>query len=380
MIKLTLDQIVNAVLYEGYILYPYRASSKKNRRERFTFGRVYPKDYSESQQSAEPFLNQTECLVRSTGERPVLEVTVRFLHPMWREVGYISSDAPFRVVPELSVAGKLYQTWQEATEREVAVSLGPLKSSPSQRTKAPFSFPALRKLEHISVESSLAGKAIQRRQEAVEGTVEIEAEPLGADVFKITVRVLNRTPLCSAHCNDQDAVIMRTFTSTHTILRASGGQFISMMDTPPHLEELAAKCKNIGTWPVLVEDERPAERGAMLSSPIILDDYPQAAPESAGSFFDGTGIDQMLAVRMLTMTEAEKLEMRQVDECARRTLERTEAMETGNLLRRHGTMRETCFPANNGRELAEIGSSRFQGPGGRPYTVNVAGRPSRLTE
>jgi len=37
-----LEQIVNAVLYEGYILYPYRSSSKKNRRERFTFGRVYP--------------------------------------------------------------------------------------------------------------------------------------------------------------------------------------------------------------------------------------------------------------------------------------------------------------------------------------------------
>jgi hypothetical protein len=35
------DRIVHAVLYEGYILYPYRASAKKNR-QRFTFGRVYP--------------------------------------------------------------------------------------------------------------------------------------------------------------------------------------------------------------------------------------------------------------------------------------------------------------------------------------------------
>ena len=43
------EKVVNAVLYEGYILYPYRASSKKNR-ERFTFGRVYPEDYSVAQE------------------------------------------------------------------------------------------------------------------------------------------------------------------------------------------------------------------------------------------------------------------------------------------------------------------------------------------
>ncbi len=42
------DKVVRAVLYEGYILYPYRASSKKNQRERFTFGRNYPKRYSDS--------------------------------------------------------------------------------------------------------------------------------------------------------------------------------------------------------------------------------------------------------------------------------------------------------------------------------------------
>src|SRR5882757_1505616 len=76
-----LDQIVNAVLYEGYILYPYRPSSKKNQ-QRFTFGRVYPQDYSVAQNGAEPFVMQTECLMRCTAEAPSLEVNVRFLHPM----------------------------------------------------------------------------------------------------------------------------------------------------------------------------------------------------------------------------------------------------------------------------------------------------------
>ena len=83
------DQIVNAVLYEGYILYPYRASAKKNR-QRFTFGRVYPEAYSVAQNGAEPCMMQTECLVE--GRSPTLEVKVRFLHPMSREIGRLPSS------------------------------------------------------------------------------------------------------------------------------------------------------------------------------------------------------------------------------------------------------------------------------------------------
>ncbi|MGZ5020697.1 MAG: hypothetical protein ACXWAV_09720, partial [Chthoniobacterales bacterium] len=69
------DKVVNAVLYEGYILYPYRASSKKNQRERFTFGRVYPKDYSDAQNGAEPCVMQTECLVRNESRDAVLGIS-----------------------------------------------------------------------------------------------------------------------------------------------------------------------------------------------------------------------------------------------------------------------------------------------------------------
>ncbi len=34
-------EIADAILYEGYILYPYRASAIKNR-QRWTFGGVFP--------------------------------------------------------------------------------------------------------------------------------------------------------------------------------------------------------------------------------------------------------------------------------------------------------------------------------------------------
>jgi hydrogenase maturation protease len=77
----------------------------------------------------------------------------------------------------------------------------------------------------------------------------------------------------------------------------------------------------------------------MLSSPIILYDYPQIAPESAGDLFEGTEIDEILALRILTLTEAEKHEMRQGDERARQILERTEALPEEQFLKLHGVLR-----------------------------------------
>src|SRR5689334_17524074 len=64
------DKIVNSVLYEGYMLYPYRRSSLKNR-HRWNFGIVYP-------QGLEPGQMKTECLIEGS-ENPALHVEVRFL-------------------------------------------------------------------------------------------------------------------------------------------------------------------------------------------------------------------------------------------------------------------------------------------------------------
>src|SRR6186997_2216355 len=114
------DKIVNAVLYEGYILYPYRASSKKNQRERFTFGRIYPQEYSEAQNGREPSLMQTECLVRNESHDAALEIAVRFLQPVARETGE--------------------QLWLEAIEREVKLSPVPLDQEIPQSHA--FKFPA----------------------------------------------------------------------------------------------------------------------------------------------------------------------------------------------------------------------------------------------
>jgi hydrogenase maturation protease len=77
----------------------------------------------------------------------------------------------------------------------------------------------------------------------------------------------------------------------------------------------------------------------MLSSPIILYDYPQVAPESPGDLFDGGEIDEILSLRIMTMTDEEKQEMRDSDERTRKILERTENLPEEQLMKLHGALR-----------------------------------------
>jgi hypothetical protein len=343
-----LDEIVNAVLYEGHILYPYRPSSRKNQRERFTFGRVYPENYSATQAGAEPCLMQTECLVRNANdtEFPTVEVSVCFLHPMAREIGTLSAPPPengatpaFKVVPELRVGNELFQTWHEAVERRInapALTLDPLNCF---RRRAAFTFPAAQTHEPIH-DRAIQVAVIARRQAALEGMLELAAEPLDQGLTRITVQIRNHTVVPDAELTDTDAVLMRTFASVHTLLKVRSGEFISLMDPPAEHQSAAGCCRNVGTWPVLVGDEQQAERTTMLSSPIILYDYPKIAAESAGSMFDATEIDEILTLRIQTLTDEEKDAMRSTDDHARRLLEQTDALDQKAFSNLHGTMRK----------------------------------------
>ncbi len=301
------DKIVNAVLYEGYILYPYRASSKKNQRERFTFGRIYPQEYSGAQNGREPCLMQTECLVRNESHDAALEITVRFLQPLARKTGE--------------------EVWLEAIEREVKLAPVPLNAPIKQVHE--FTFPTARS----------ADEEITRSNEMICGRIELATLSLEQSAVKISARVFNETPLLG-EMDNRDAVLMRTFASTHTILHALGGKFVSLLDPDPDCLEIAGACRNIGTWPVLVGDKEKQEHDTMLSSPIILYDYPQIAPESAGELFDSTEIDELLTLRVQTLTDTEKIEMQRVDEQARKILERAENLRPEQFLKMHGTLRE----------------------------------------
>ncbi|MEP6778090.1 MAG: hypothetical protein ABI944_06515, partial [Chthoniobacterales bacterium] len=347
-----LEKIVNAVLYEGYILYPYRASSKKNR-QRFTFGRVYPEEYSVAQKGAEPCAMQTEVLVRTRSPECALNISARFLHPMAREVGVLAEpisempaagEPPFQLVNEKLIGEKLCQTWQESVERVVELP-ALILSEAAPKTRA-FDFDSSRELEPIRDGEKIAAVFV-RRQEALRGAVETAVTQVDDQVFKVTVRILNRTSVPATELQDQDAIVMRTFASTHTVVHVTGGEFISLLEPPEEYAAAAAACKNVNTWPVLVGEADKKPRDTMLSSPIILYDYPQIAPESAGDLFDGAEIDEILTLRIMTMTDQEKREMRGVDDHARRILERTEMLPADHLLKMHGVMRATAQEQSN---------------------------------
>jgi hypothetical protein len=313
------DAIANAVLYEGYMLYPYRPSSVKNR-QRFNFGVLYPRAYSEAQSGSDAWSNQTECLVEGSS-LTAIEAKVRFLKLVARVTGSRASNGNDHAPA----------SWQEAIECEVPVPVSTLSAIASKSIIWPFSFPA-RRDEEDSPESHIV-----RSQDFVEGAVRFTAELIRNDLYKVTIVVENLTAIDDRE-ELRDQALMQSLVSAHTLLGVTDGRFVSLLDPPEELAEIAASCHNVGTWPVLVGAE--GDRDTMLSSPIILYDYPQIAPESPGDLFDGTEIDEILALRIMTMTDAEKHEMRHADERARKMLERTETLPMEHLMKLHGTLRE----------------------------------------
>jgi hydrogenase maturation protease len=147
---------------------------------------------------------------------------------------------------------------------------------------------------------------------------------------------VNETPWDAVQTNRDDA-LLRALVSTHTMLGVQGGEFVSLLDPPDEWRAGAAGCCNIGAFPVLVGE--PGTKDTMLSSPIILYDYPEIAPESPGDLFDATEIDEILTLRILTLTDAEKQAMAAVDPRTHHLLQRTEALARERLQGLHGAIR-----------------------------------------
>jgi hydrogenase maturation protease len=292
----TVEQIADAILYEGYILYPYRASALKNG-QRWNFGVLYPPAYASVQRGSDASTFQCECLARGGN----LTVTVRFVQLVTRD------------------------RWQEAIAREIKTG-GPGTHS--------FVFPASEDQDD---------RGIMRRQERVEGTIDVSVHGVHHGWSRVSVRISNAgafevPSIDSAAWSARETALRRSMVSTHAILRIQGGEFASLLDPPEELRQLSAECSNCGLWPVLAGTAAPPD--TMLASPIILYDHPQIAPQSAGALFDGTEIDEILSLRILALTDDEKREMRETDARARDLLERTEALDPEQWLQLHGVMRE----------------------------------------
>ena len=325
-------KIAEAVLYEGYLLWPYRRSARKNQ-QRWTFGGVHPRAYSEARGGDDPWIMQTQCLV-SGDEQSTIDVSVRFLHVVERKVGVKRSE-DLEYVDELRVGGELYLSWDEAVEREIAVGRFKLSELAYSSERVEIDIAGGSTEEPLAEPAGEVVGALVRRWRPLRGAVEVGAEPLPEGSFRVTVRITNTTPWGG---EDRDSTLRQTFVSTHTTLEVRAGEFVSLIDPPEEFREAVDGCENLKTWPVLVGGE--GDRSTLLSSPIILYDYPQIAPESPGDLFDGTEIDQMLILNVLNLTDEEKEEVRASDPRGREILERCESLSPEELMRLNGIFRD----------------------------------------
>jgi hypothetical protein len=283
------ENIVQALLYEGYLLYPYRPSTLKNR-QRWLFGRLLPREFSLAHGEAEAWKHQTECLIEGSHQTE-LEISIRFLQ--LAKCAIASGDP----------------TAFDTVERNVpvTVNLDQIKDHPARVT---IDFPP-----------------------QMVGAVTLSACKVLSGLCKLTVTIENLSPAVAGQNLDQalDCALL----STHTLLHVTDGNFISLLDPPEPYRAAAAACQNVGVWPVLVG---PEPGRMMLAAPIVLYDYPQVAPESPGDLFDGTEIDELLSLRIQTLTAAEKREMSAAGERARALLDRTDSLTEDQLLKLHGRL------------------------------------------
>ncbi len=299
-------QIAQAVLYEGYLLWPYRRSALKNQ-HRFTIGGLYPAGYA--QRFGDRSEARVECLVEGT--QPQIELEVRFLHMVRRQVFLDGIPAD-----DVTVDGCRYLTWDETVERS---------ADKADR----FAWKAGCESERISANLELV-----RSWEAIDGIVECRTCPLDDALQRVSVRVVNESV---ATDSSRDAALRRTLLACHVVLRVREGTFVSTIDPPQQFALAAQACRCDGLWPVLVGT--PPARDTMLASPIILEEYPQIAPQTPCDFFDGAEVGELLAQSILALSDAEKEEMRATDPRAREMLERVESMTDAELARLHGVFR-----------------------------------------
>lgn len=325
------EKIAGTVLYEGYLLWPYRRSAIKNQK-RWTFGGVYPRTFSENARNGDPWQMQTQCLV--AGHDPSIAVKVKFLQAVDRKIARRNQERGLDFVDALQVGSEHYLAWEEARERELKVDFIKL-SHLALPKRVELLIPCGREQQEVlSPDGESAGALIYAWQ-SLQGGVEIGAETVQENVYRVTIRITNVTPWSG---QDREKALKQALLSTHTILQVEDGEFISLTDPPDSLEEEAKDCQNLHTWPVLAG--KSGEKRYLLSSPIILPDYPQVAPESPIVLFDSTEVDQLLFLNILALTDEEKQEIRATDPRAREILEKTESLAMDDFMQLHGTIRE----------------------------------------
>jgi len=326
--------VADAVLYEGYVLYPYRASANKNQ-FRFQFGVVAPRAFTDAG-GTEKCTIVTSMPIEKTGDDFLVRGKMRCLHLCRRAVEQLDGDT-FRTVESLDIDGHLLLTWDEAIEREIdfAVPIG-------ERSIVPFVLPAEYSSEVVRTLSGTMVGRVARRTQFVAGEITIVCERVKDSMFKLRIAIENLTKWEDPSL-DRDRALAISLLGAHVLLEVSGGRFVSLLDPPEHARGLVEECENVGAFPVLVG--REGDLSTMLASPIVLYDWPTIAPESKAEFCDSTEIDELLTLRAQTLTDEEKREARATDARSAAIIDQSDGIDDESMNRLHGAVRSLRAPS-----------------------------------
>jgi hypothetical protein len=328
-------RVADAILYEGYLLYPYYKAAQKNQ-VRFQFGVLMPPGYA-SIDANEPSASQTECLLECPDSAEV-RVLVRFLQLQHRIVQAVSPEnGRLHEVGTLYVDGTEYSAWDEAAEREQRVTAvaGELLA---QDRNTEFHLGPGEAAEDVTESQGRPVGRLVRSWTGLDGAIRLTAARVGGpyQALRLRVRVQNTTTPLAELCTRADG-LRHALIAAHVLIGVPGGRFLSMTDPPEWAAAEVAECQNVGTWPVLAG---PADcEDLMFSSPVILYDHPEIAAESAGDLFDATEIDEILTLRTLALTDAEKRQARATDARAAELMDRLDDMPPEMLDKMHGAIR-----------------------------------------
>jgi hypothetical protein len=340
--------VADAVLYEGYLLYPYRRSSAKNR-VRWQFGVLTPPAWARAHGSgdegvagsAEGSWQRTECLVETDGSA-VIHCRVRFLQLRRRSVEERLPDGTHRAADSLRAGARLELGFDEAIPREFDVPI-PLADALAGERRFRFGVPGGEEAETLTDDADRPVGRVLSRRWPVAASVTVSAARCAASprVFRLRVRVDNTDRTTRPDVPRAEA-LRHSLIAAHTLLAASDASFVSLLDPPSWARDEARTCVNVHTFPVLAG--RPGDRDLLLSAPILLYDHPAVAPESPGDLHDAAEIDEILSLRTLTLTDAEKREARATDTRAAAIIDRVDAMPPAVMSRLHGAVRPPGSP------------------------------------
>jgi hypothetical protein len=305
-----LEALVDSLLFEGYALYPYTPGAVKNATPT-PFGIVYPPAYASTLASTFDHL-ELRCVLEAPPDG-VLRAELRFLIP----------------------GGERHRATAARVELPGAM-VGALAAAPAEK------------------ETKLQGEAAAPLVVAMS----LVTGQLDDGSYEVMLRVENRTVVHSGL--DRAGALRRSLISTHPILHVAGGRFISPLER---------HCPSINTFPVLAS----AEDDVVVGATIVLPDHPQIAPESRGSLFDGTEIEEALLLHVQALSDGEREEIERQDPAVREMIARAAAATPEEIVALHGrvTMREpeTTEPPSEppglldpraGEEQVDVGSKTFR--------------------